>query len=81
MLKDKQVCEAEAQVLIEPKIYEKKLNRTSMWRQKQKQKNQNKKQKIKNKKQNKNKKLGFLGSGLSTQEQAYVRIIELACTS
>ena len=30
MLKDKQVCEAEAQILIEPKIYEKKLNRTSM---------------------------------------------------
>ena len=53
MLKDKQACEAEAQILIKPKIYEKKLNRTSMWRQKQKQKNQNKKQKTKQKQKQK----------------------------
>ena len=30
MLKDKQACEAKAQRLIEPKTYEKKLNRESM---------------------------------------------------
>ena len=30
MLKDKQACEAKAQRLIEPKTYEKKLNRTSI---------------------------------------------------
>ena len=30
MLKDKQACEAKTQRLIEPKTYEKKLNRESM---------------------------------------------------
>ena len=51
---------------------EKKLNKTNMLKQskaKQKQK------------QNKKTKLGFLGSGLCTQEQAYVRMQDYAYAS